>query len=84
MRELPFWSLEDKEERKPAPLQEEMMNIMRELRQAEEIFNNVTDDELTEACIYRIQSLTAYRDYLIRTARGKGREETTAETAVPI
>lgn len=84
MREFPFWSSEDKEERKPAPLQEEMMNITRELRQAEDIFNNVTDDELTEASIYRIQSLMAYRDYLIRTARTQGCEEMALEAAVPI
>lgn len=84
MQELPFWLSDEKRERASAPLQEEMGTIMRELHQAEEIFNNVTDDELTEASIYRIQSLIAYRDYLIRTARQGNRQEATENAAVPI
>lgn len=84
MQELPFWLSDEKQERSSAPLQEEMGTIMRELHQAEEIFNNVTDDELTEASIYRIQSLIAYRDYLIRTARQVNRQEATENAAVPI
>ena len=50
-------------------LQEELSRVNRELRRAEELFNAVTDDALIETCTYRIQTLMAYRAYLLRTAR---------------
>ena len=84
MAALPFWLSDEQRERIPATMQEEMNLIIRELHQAEDIFNNVTDDELTEASIYRIQSLTAYRDYLIRTARENKRQEASSKEAISI
>lgn len=85
MTDLPSWLLEPQQRKDGTPLQEELNNITRELRQAEDIFNNVTDDALTEASIYRIKALLAYRDYLLRTARDdKERLKTTQKAAVPI
>ena len=61
-------------------LQEELSRVNRELRRAEELFNAVTDDALIETCTYRIQTLMAYRAYLLRTAR----QETEAHAPVTL
>ncbi len=61
-------------------LQEELSRVNRELRRAEELFNAVTDDALIETCTYRIQTLMAYRAYLLRTAR----QETQAQAPVTL
>ena len=61
-------------------LQEELSRVNRELSRAEELFNAVTDDALIETCTYRIQTLMAYRAYLLRTAR----QETEAHAPVTL
>ena len=83
MQEL-LWSRKQKqaEPDRGAELRAELQEVQRELLRAEEIFNSVTEDELLEACIYRIHALKAYRDYLLRTARE--RERLRAGAAVPI
>lgn len=50
-------------------LWEELSRVNQELRRAEELFNVVTEDALIDACTYRIRTLLAYREYLLRTAR---------------
>ena len=34
----------------------------------------MTEDALIDACTYRIQTLTAYRAYLLRVARQQGQQ----------
>lgn len=85
MTELPYRLLEPQKKEEPLPLRKELENITRELRQAEDIFNNVTDDALTEASIYRIKALLSYRDYLLRTAREEASQTSSeGEAAVSV
>ena len=51
------------------PQQEPAEMLWEELRRAEELFDVVTEDALIDACTYRIRTLLAYREYLLRTAR---------------
>lgn len=53
-------------------LEAELRFVDRELRLAEDLFNNVTESALIDAAAYRIKTLYAYRDYLLRTARAEG------------
>lgn len=53
-------------------LEAELRFVDRELRLAEDLFNNVTETALIDAAAYRIKTLYAYRDYLLRTARAEG------------
>ena len=50
-------------------LWEELSRVNQELRRAEELFDVVTEDALIDACTYRIRTLLAYRESLLRTAR---------------
>ena len=53
-------------------LEAELRFVDRELHLAEDIFNNVTESALIDAAAYRIKTLYAYREYLLRTARAEG------------
>lgn len=53
-------------------LESELRFVDRELQLAEDLFNNVTENSLVDAAAYRIKTLHAYRDYLLRTARAEG------------
>lgn len=85
MQELLLGNKEEKEEKSPyASLRMELLKIQRELEQAEELFNNVTEVALLDTSIYRIRALTSYREYLIRTAKEEFGAEAVSESAVPL
>ncbi|MBQ3532711.1 MAG: DUF2508 family protein [Oscillospiraceae bacterium] len=62
-------------------LQQELQDTARELKNAYEKFNYVSEAELVEACIYEISALKARYSYLLRRVKELSAPPVTADEA---
>jgi len=65
-----FYNFEKKENQgDPAQIKEQLNIVLKEIKAAESVFNSATDERIIEACIFHLQSLISYRDYLFSKAK---------------